>query len=172
MKSPYNEVHICCKNFLGRNTHELSDCSTKFLYAPKCYSQISSGFASLVLNEQGRSCKEAHEGQSTHGSTDLCLHADRNDLQAGRGRSLHDGKAKETLEGNQRRLRIGSKTRTLVATKRCSSPHRSSPSWRSWTQCFLAEPLVPVRNEGIQMFLSPFSRIAFLLWQLNSLLIG
>ena len=77
---------------------------------PKYNSQIKSGFASLVLDEQGRSCKEAHEGQSTHGSTDLCLHADRNELQADRGRSLLDAKEKEALEGNGRRLKFPSRS--------------------------------------------------------------
>jgi hypothetical protein len=59
----YNILHICYRKFLAEITR---DCH-KFLYHPKCNSQIRSGFASLVLNERGRSRKEAHEDQSAHG---------------------------------------------------------------------------------------------------------
>jgi len=44
-------------------------------------------FVSL-LDDQGRIHKEARQAQSDHEWIDLCLDADRNELQAGRGRSL------------------------------------------------------------------------------------
>jgi hypothetical protein len=59
----------------------------------------------LKIHDQGRIHEEAHEAKSDHELTDLCLNADRNDLQAGRGRSLHNPEEKEIVQGNQRRLK-------------------------------------------------------------------
>ena len=58
----------------------------------------------FIINEH----KEARQAGCAHESTDLYLHANGKDLQTGRGRSLQDAKEKEILQGNGRRLRIGS----------------------------------------------------------------
>ena len=61
---------------------------------------------SLPSNERGGNHKEAHQDRSTHESTDLWLHADRNELPAGRRGNLQDAEEKKTLQGNGRRLRM------------------------------------------------------------------
>src|SRR6516162_5145566 len=61
---------------------------------------------SLPSNERGGNHKEAHQDRSTHESTDLWLHADRNELPPGRRGNLQDAEEKKTLQGNGRRLRM------------------------------------------------------------------
>jgi hypothetical protein len=56
-----------------------------------------------IMNEH----KETRQTGCAHESTDFCLYAERDDLQAGKGRSLQDTEEKETLQGTGRRLRIG-----------------------------------------------------------------
>jgi hypothetical protein len=53
------------------------------------------------IHEQGRDRQEVYGDRSPHGSSDLCLHADINELQAGRGRSLQAAREKEILEGSE-----------------------------------------------------------------------
>src|SRR5262249_12530452 len=51
--------------------------------------------------------EETRQTGCAHESTDLCLYAERDDLQAGKGRSLQDAEENETLQGNGTALRIG-----------------------------------------------------------------
>jgi len=80
-----------------------------------------------ILDDQGRIHKEARQAQSDHEWIDLCLDANRNDLQAGRGRSLHDAKENESIQGNQRRLRIGSLHKYLKVWLVCETSFWNSP---------------------------------------------
>ena len=54
-----------------------------------------------IINEH----KETRQTGRAHESTDLCLYAERDDLQAGKGRSLQDAKEKEIVQGKRRRLK-------------------------------------------------------------------
>jgi hypothetical protein len=55
-----------------------------------------------IINEH----KETRQTGCAHESTDLCLYAERDDLQAGKGRSLQDAKEKEIVQGKRRRLKF------------------------------------------------------------------
>ena len=54
-----------------------------------------------IINEH----KETRQTGCAHESTDLCLYAERDDLQAGKGRSLQDAEEKEAVRDGASALR-------------------------------------------------------------------
>jgi hypothetical protein len=64
-------------------------------------------FAALQFVSIMNQHKKTRQTRCHHESIDLCLYAERDDLQAGKGTSLQDAEEKETLQGNGRQLRIG-----------------------------------------------------------------